>query len=95
MTNTDTNPTTGDGARLVGPRPDQAAVVDAYGQFLRRSCRPDGWDAVALLSANLEAATILIAEAHAGCTAPACPTCIPLRHATAYLFAFNLWVARS
>lgn len=91
-----TNTTTsGDGIKRVGPRPDQAAIVDAYAHFVRLARRPDGWDAVALLSANLEAATILMIEEHSGCTTPACAICIPLRHATAYLFAFNLWVARS
>jgi len=89
-----TTNTTG-GSKSIGPRPDQAAIVEAYAQFVRRSCRPDGWDAVALLSANLEAATILIAEAHGDCVTLSCPTCIPLRHAVAYMFAFNLWVARS
>ena len=89
---TTTNPGS---AERVGPRPDPAAIVEAYADFARRGCRPDGWDAVALLSGNLEAALILIAEAHAGCTIPACQTCVPLRHACAYLFAFHLWVARS
>ena len=95
MTHTDTNPTTGDGARLVGPRPARTAIVEAYANFVRVAHRPDWCDAIALLVANLEAATILIAETHARCTAPACATCIPLRNAGAYLFAFNLWVARS
>lgn len=90
---TTTNPTPGS-AKRVGPRPDAAAVVDAYADFARRSCRPDGWDAVAVLSGNLEAARTLLVEAHGDCTTPDCRTCIPLRHAGAYLLAFHLWVAR-
>ena len=91
---TTTDPTAAD-ARPVGPRPDQAAIVAAYAHLAHRSSRPDGWDAVALLSANLEACTVLLVEAHADCTTPACRTCIPLRHAGAYMIAFNLWVQRS